>query len=244
MKSASPALRIARWALVLAFLGPGSGAAQSPAAAGGETPTDLAKKKENPVSNLVNLPLEFDWSYKAGQFERTAFALNLQPVWPMKLGGKWNLIPRLVLPVLGVPVGAGSRKTGLGDSTLALFLSPQEPASWGKAGVVWGVGPIVLAPTATSPLLGFREWGVGPTAAMVVTDGPWVTVALAQNTWSVDGIVNQFLFQAIVNDNFESGFAVYRGRTSTRTGPRPGGTAGPRTRDPASARPSSSESRR
>ena len=193
------------------LLWPGSGAGQSPQAGTRETPEDLAKQKENPVSSLINLPLEFDWNYRAGSFERTAASLNLQPVWPAKLSQKWNLIPRFVLPVLDVPIGPDSRKTGLGDSTLSLFLSPQEPVSWGNAGVVWGVGPIVLLPTATSPLLGLRKWGVGPTAAIVATDGPWVTVALAQNTWSVDGVVNQFLFQAVINDNFEGGLAIYVG---------------------------------
>jgi hypothetical protein len=76
---------------------------------------------------------------------------------------------------------------------------------------VWGAGPIVLLPTATSPLLGFQEWGAGATAAVIVTDGPWVTLVLAQNVWSTSGSVNQFGLQPAVTYNFEGGLALSLG---------------------------------
>ena len=128
----------------------------------------------------------------------------------MKLSEKWNLIPRLILPILGLPIGPDGRKVGLGDTTLSLFFSPQEPAGRGAAGLVWGAGPVVLLPTATNALLGIREWGAGATAAVIVTDGPWVTTALAQNLWSVTGggVLNQFALQPNASYNFESGLAV------------------------------------
>jgi hypothetical protein len=194
--------------MLAAALALGSPAALGQQAGSGDAATELAKKRENPVSDLVNIPFEGDFSFRTGQYERTATAVNFQPVWPLKLSAKWNLIPRLILPIVSQPVGADSRKVGLGDTNLSLFLSPQEPASWGSAGVVWGVGPVVLLPTATSPLLGFREWGAGATAAVIVTDGPWVTTVLAQNVWSATGVVNQFLLQPNANYNFENGFAV------------------------------------
>ena len=179
--------------------------------AGGDAATDLAKKRENPVSDLINVPFESDFSFRTGQYRRTGYTLNVQPVWPFKLSGTWNLIPRLILPMVSQPIDVSDRKFGLGDTTLALFLSPREPAPWGEAGIVWGMGPVVLLPTATSPLLGFQEWGAGATGAVIVTDGPWVTGALAQNVWSVTGHVNQFLLQPQVTYNFEGGLAVSLG---------------------------------
>jgi hypothetical protein len=208
-----PRLRTAaRVAAVLAAtLSLGSAALRGQQAGGGDALTELAKKRENPVSDLVNVPLESDFSFGTGQYRRTGYTLNVQPVWPFKLSGTWNVIPRLILPVVSQPIGAEDRKSGLGDTTLALFLSPQEPIPWGAAGVVWGAGPVALLPTATSPLLGFQEWGAGATAAVIVTDGPWVTVALIQNLWSISGNVNQFLLQPGVTYNFEGGLAVSLG---------------------------------
>jgi hypothetical protein len=74
-----------------------------------------------------------------------------------------------------------------------------------------GGAPVLLLPTATSPLLGFQEWGAGVTAEVIVTDGPWVTSALVQNAWSVSGSVNQFALQPSASYNFEAGLAVSLG---------------------------------
>lgn len=195
-------------AALAAALALGTLAARAQPVVSGDAATELAKKKENPVSDLVNIPFEGDFSFRTGQPERTATAINFQPVWPFRLSEKWNLIPRMILPFVVQPIGASGRKTGLGDTNLSLFLSPREPVSWGSAGVVWGAGPVVLFPTATSPLLGFQEWGAGATAAAIVTDGPWVTGVLTQNVWSVTGVVNQFLLQPNVSFNFDGGLAI------------------------------------
>lgn len=44
-----------------------------------------------------------------------------------------------------------SALTGLGDITQSLFFSPKAPTS---GGLIWGVGPALLLPTATDDLLG------------------------------------------------------------------------------------------
>jgi hypothetical protein len=73
---------------------------------------------------------------------------------------------------------------GLGDTTQSLFFSPKEP---GWLGIVWGVGPVILFPTATQDLLGGEKWGLGPTFVLLKQTGGWTVGALANHIWSVAG---------------------------------------------------------
>ena len=43
----------------------------------------------------------------------------------------------------------------------SLFFSPVAPTA---SGWIWGVGPVLLIPTASDPTLGAEQWGLGPTA--------------------------------------------------------------------------------
>jgi hypothetical protein len=73
---------------------------------------------------------------------------------------------------------------GLGDTTQSFFFSPKEP---GFGGIVWGVGPVVLYPTATQDLLGGEKWGLGPTFVALKQTGGWTVGMLANQIWSVAG---------------------------------------------------------
>ncbi len=73
---------------------------------------------------------------------------------------------------------------GLGDTTLSFFLSPKAP---GPGGIIWGVGPVLLAPTATQDLLGGGKWGAGPTAVALVQKSGWTVGALGSQVWSFAG---------------------------------------------------------
>ena len=73
---------------------------------------------------------------------------------------------------------------GLGDTTQSLFLSPQAP---GPGGIIWGLGPVFLYPTATQDLLGSGKWGMGPTFVLLKQTGGWTVGMLANQIWSVAG---------------------------------------------------------
>ena len=73
---------------------------------------------------------------------------------------------------------------GLGDTVQSFFLSPKEP---GPGGIIWGVGPVVLYPTATQDLLGGEKWGLGPTFVVLKQTGGWTVGMLANQIWSVAG---------------------------------------------------------
>jgi hypothetical protein len=73
---------------------------------------------------------------------------------------------------------------GLGDTTQSFFLSPKEP---GPGGIIWGLGPVLLYPTATQDLLGGEKWGAGPTFVALKQTGGWTAGVLANQIWSVAG---------------------------------------------------------
>jgi hypothetical protein len=144
--------------------------------------TGLAQQQQNPLSDVVNLAFEIDVDLRTGPSRRPQYTLQLEPVIPLPLGARWNLITRTVLPVQDQPRARDERDLGLGDTTFSAFVSPRETGPF-----VWGAGPILLLPTATATALGGGKWGAGPTAAAVVTRGPWVYGVLASQVWSFAG---------------------------------------------------------
>src|SRR5262245_41841293 len=65
--------------------------------------TDLAKKTQNPVADLISVPFQNNFNFNAGPNERNVYLLNVQPVIPIHLTPDWNLITRTIVPILNVP---------------------------------------------------------------------------------------------------------------------------------------------
>ena len=190
--------------------------------------TELAKKLNNPISDLISVPFQANEDFNIGPTNHGyRFLLNIQPVVPIFLGNDWTMIVRTIVPVISqhdvyyqpVPRFPGlpdstldkippalqksaqdlARKLynqevrnnpqnrsqdGLGDATQSFFLSPKKP---GPGGIIWGVGPVFLYPTATQDLLGGGKWGMGPTFVLLEQTGPWTIGVLANQIWSVGG---------------------------------------------------------
>jgi hypothetical protein len=178
-----------------------------------KTAADLAKAAQNPIANMISVPLQSNFNFynidKHG-YERDTmgYVLNVQPVIPLKINDDWNLITRTVIPIINQPQlmpGMGSH-AGLGDIQFTSFLSPSKS---GK--ITWGVGPVLQFPSATDDSLGSGKWSAGPSAVVLAMDGPWVVGALAQNVWSYAGdsdrpYVNQLLVQPFINYNLPKGW--------------------------------------
>jgi hypothetical protein len=170
-----------------------------------EDAIDHAKAAQNPVADLISLPIQDNLSFNAGPEEEVQNVLNIQPVWPIGVTDKWNVITRTIIPIVSQPpesVG-GDRKDGLGDTTFTAFLSPKEPGA-----VIWGAGPVLLLPTSTSNKLGAGEFGLGPSVLALAMPGSWVVGSLVSNVWSVTGDkrVNLFTWQVIANYNLPDGW--------------------------------------
>jgi len=174
----------------------------------GKTSTEeLAKAAQNPVASMISLPFQNNTNFNFGPEEKTQNVLNIQPIWPISLNEKWNVITRTIVPVISQPefTPNGDRTNGLGDTTFTAFLSPKDS---GK--LIWGVGPAILIPTATDDDLGSDEWGAGPSFVLLAMPGHWVVGSLFSNVWSFGGSgsdkVNLFTWQPFINYNMAGGW--------------------------------------
>jgi hypothetical protein len=186
---------------------------------------DLAKQSQNPVGNLISVPIEF-WHYEAKDADASANALVAKPVFPVTIG-KVNLINRFIIPYVGLdanftadlpnigPVSAAVNTSGLGDIQYQGFLSPANP---GK--IIWGVGPVFQFPTNSNKQLGSNKLSAGVAAVVLSMPGKWVLGVLTQNIWSVAGDsqaddINDFLFQYFINYNMSNGWYLTTSPTLT-----------------------------
>jgi hypothetical protein len=194
---------------------------------------DLAKASQNPIANMISVPLE-NWGYfDLGPGDGWAYSLIAKPVYPINVG-KLNLINRFIIPVIylddqdftiSAPESGEAGGTtlsfstdsefGLGNIQYQAFFSPAKPSK-----VVWGVGPVFEFPTNTDDVLGTDTWSAGPAAVVLAMPGKWVVGCTAQNIWSFkedDGEpdVNKFTFQYFVNYNLSKGWYLTMTPTTT-----------------------------
>jgi hypothetical protein len=170
---------------------------------------ELAKKAQNPIANMINLPLQNNTNLNIGPDEQTQNILNVQPVYPFSLNDDFNVITRTIIPVVSNPsILTGpdeGRVDGIGDTLFTAFLSPKDSE------ITWGVGPAILLPTATDDALGQDTWAAGLSAVVLAMPGKWVVGSLVSNMWSVgggDADINLFTWQYFVNYNFDGGWYV------------------------------------
>jgi hypothetical protein len=186
----------------LVLLVPSIGRAQQPAAAGAET-AELAKKLSNPISDLVSVPFQFNWEQNVGPSELTRFILNVQPVMPFTLNEDWNLITRIIMPLVSQPplFSGGEATFGVSDITTSFFLSPTKMTKF-----ILGAGPVIVLPSTSEPTLGSGKWSAGPTVVALKQTGPWTYGALWNQVWSFSGDSSR----SDVNQMFLQPFLAYQ----------------------------------
>lgn len=155
---------------------------------------EVGKQLNNPVSSIWNITTQSNMTFLKGELSpayRGQFTFNFQPVLPIPLTSKWNLIPRPVIPLLTSPYISGvnlrareaewSRAGGLGDIAFVTMLSPNIPRA------IIGFGPTFIFPTASNYNLGQGKVQIGPALALGFLTKHWVGLVFAQNWWSVAG---------------------------------------------------------
>ncbi len=177
----------------------------------GASAQELADKLNNPVANMISVPFQNNADWGIGPYHGAKYTLNFQPVIPINLNPKWNLITRYIIPIVDQHdiTGEGESQFGLSDATLSAFFSPVES----KNGWIWGAGPAFLVPIGTDDALSTRKWGIGPTA-LVLRQSNGLTYGLLTNQlWSFAGDesrsdVNQLFVQPFFAKSWKSGGGI------------------------------------
>jgi len=176
----------------------------------GETHGDVGKSAQNPIANMISVPIEADFNFGLGPFDRDQTLLTFKPVYPFKLGGGWSLVTRTIIPTFipqPITTTPGKDVYGLGDiNPQFYFVAPP------KGNLTWGVGPQLTLPTATKTATGADKWQAGPLAVVVLTPGNIVTGALVSQSWSFADAsggskrpdVSEMVIQPFFNYNFKS----------------------------------------
>jgi hypothetical protein len=172
---------------------------------------ELRKESQNPVASLISVPIQNNNNGGINPGNRTQDVLNLQPVIPLKVNDNWNLIIRWITPIIYQPLPAPAPfpqigVSGMGDMQPTFLLSPRKPHK-----LIWGAGPIIQMPTATSRYLGQGKLALGPNVVALTMPGHFVLGVLVNNIWSVAGggsrrDINQMLLQYFVNYNMKKGW--------------------------------------
>lgn len=181
--------------------------AQGESSSGGESDAaKLAKETANPLADVISIPFQFNFNFGMGEYNRTQTLLNVMPAIPFRLNDKFNVLNRIILPVLIQPdISEESGSTfGLGSINYSMFFTPAET---GK--IIWGVGPAFNIPTRTNNLLGSPEFGIGPTLIVLTMPGNWALGLTVNNVWSyTNSNLNALFSQVFVVYTFPSAWFV------------------------------------
>ena len=179
----------------------------------------IAKQARNPLPDQINIPIMPTFNFGIGPGHVTQFVLEIEPVIPFHLPNDWNLVTRTDLAVINQPgTEPGQGDTfGFGDTQFWAFVAPPNTVA---PGLIWGVGPTILFPTASANVLGGGKWGMGPAAAAIYDIGPWEVGLLVSNVWSFAGdrsrsAVNSMTIEQDLQYSWPSGWYLTYGPTVT-----------------------------
>jgi hypothetical protein len=178
----------------------------------------MAAKFNNPVAGVTLAWFQNDTFLLQGDLvdgTKTLNSFTFEPLMsvPINKDKTWLLANRLVLPVLSVPLkkevgnlfGASPRSiiadpelrntlldpwgrtNGVGDLVFFSLLTPNK----GDSGILWGVGPTFIFPSASEDVTGQGKWQAGPALMGAYLGKRWVLGLLAQQWWSFAGDDNR-----------------------------------------------------
>jgi hypothetical protein len=170
--------------------------------------TDLAKKTQNPVGDVVSVPFQFNFNSGGAYKDQTFFNLNFQPVIPIHLNKKVTLISRTIVPIDSIPTGNGTNSSGVGDIQEEMFFTSAATHK-----IIAGVGPTFSFPTATASPAKTGTWAGGLSGVVLAMPGPFVVGSLFSQLWPMSDSggppkTDLFLWQYFINYNFGKGWAL------------------------------------
>lgn len=166
---------------------------------------EMAKAAQNPIANMYSLPFQNNTIFGVGPYERPQNVLNIQPVIPVPIGKKVNMINRIIMPVITQPSWTEDESsTGFGDILWSMYFSPSKSSN-----IIWGVGPVLQLGTAAGSQYGSGEFGIGPAVVVLAMPGDWVVGGTVTNLRTFgDAKENKFTLQYFANYNFPGFYLV------------------------------------
>ncbi len=151
---------------------------------------DIARELSNPVGALANFTFQGTYAQWGGSLsgasDQNTSSLIFMPTLPFKIWGG-NLSVRPSFPIQGAPKidvnGEWDSTSGFGDIGLM--------AMYGKStekGFLWGFGPTMFFPTASSSVIGKDQFQIGPAALAGLLKEWGVIGALWQHWWGIGNI--------------------------------------------------------
>lgn len=129
---------------------------------------------------MYSLPFQNNTTFGNETYNRAQNVLNILPVLPFSLSDKINLINRIILPVITQPSSYEDKSsTGTGDINWSAWLSPSKSST-----IIWGLGPVMQIPTASSSEFGSGEFGIGPSLVVLTMIDKWVAGIVTNNVWT------------------------------------------------------------
>lgn len=143
----------------------------------------LDQAANDPTASLMNVQIQNLYSGAYHKLDdESANTIQLRSAVPFETGSLKH-IARATLPFI---TDSPSGESGMGD--LVLFDLIKFNESWGR----WGLGPVMLMPTATKDALGAEKWAIGPAFGFA-----------ARNPTLLWGVFNQNLFSFAGDDDRE-----------------------------------------
>jgi len=174
----------------------------SPIGVWAQEESELAKKSQNPVGNIISAPIEY-WHHGGMTGGSNMNVYLAKPVYPVTFGNI-TLINRFIVPMGTVNNKAfdpNVKTSGLLNIQYQGFFTPANP---GK--VIFGLGPVIEFPTSTNNM-GADKVSAGPALVVLAMPNKWVFGALFQNLWSFGSDeVKMLTFQYFINYNFDRGW--------------------------------------
>jgi hypothetical protein len=200
-RSTSIAISIILTVLVTSVQAQQAAAPVQPQHQGGQS---LDQAANDPTASLMSVQIQNLYSGSHHNLEHEdSNTILLRPAVPFKTGDL-NHIARATVPIV---TGSPSGKTGLGDAVLFDLIVFNQ--SKGR----WGVGPVMLLPTATNNALGAEKWALGPALGFVVQETGFIWGLFNQNLFSFAGNGNRddvrlSILQPIVNVSLPDKWSV------------------------------------
>ncbi|MBI3197783.1 MAG: hypothetical protein HYZ40_09805 [Rhodospirillales bacterium] len=165
----------------------------------------VAQDSDQNVSNDPLTPLgavqvqNYFQPFLNGRIGSGADQLNVRGVLPHEAFGLPQFA-RVTLPVMASAWGPNGSTTGLGDITLFdLFVHTIDK-------VRLGVGPLAVAPTATSTALGEAKWQVGGQGIASARHAWGLTAGFFSYQQSFDGLAQTIQLQPLLFYNLDDGY--------------------------------------